>query len=666
LWSRIALLHRRLSSRICTLTFKQHYSALYMSTSADETRNEKKKFKQHQVLFGDNYKRSHYCADVSKEELIGQYVQLNAWVENIRHLSQNLIFLVLRDRSGKVQVVYQATDGVNDSLIAKLNELAVESVVFVRGQVRKRPGININETMLTGSYEIVLNDLVVLNEAIPLPLQLANAQDEELLLKYRYLEMRRPQLLNNLKIRSQALGIVRDYFVKDNGFLEIETPTLFKSTPEGAREYLVPTRHKGKFYALTQSPQQYKQLLMMGGVDKYFQIARCYRDETGRGDRQPEFTQIDLEMSFITQQDIYNLIEGIMKRLWKEILNVEVQTPFPHMKYKDALETFGSDKPDTRFGMQFVNVSEMFVQEQCGIGPINDTVQNPTGIIYAFKASKGARAFSKDSISTLQSEAKQKSKGTIYAYKYPFSKSFSDKLTENQKHLLKEKLQLEDEDLVVFGFGTNWSQTLNALGRARLLVKKEMEEKQLLKLDPKQYNFLWVVDFPMFETEEGGQAGLETSQGLSSMHHPFTAPHPDDIKYLIDENGNMSTNFNDVTKVRGLHYDIVLNGVELGGGSIRIYNAALQRHVLQNILQLGEQRTQERFQHLLDALSYGAPPHGGIALGFDRLVAMLCHANNIRQVLAFPKTATGNEPLSQAPSDVDEQQLKELHLKILS
>jgi len=592
---------------------------------------------------------------------------LNAWVENVRFMSHNLIFLVLRDRSGTIQVVYNKKDNESSSLIFdQLSSLSVESVVFVKGTVIKRPGDNLNSQMKTGQYEIELSEMRVLNEAKQLPLQLVNAQDEELLLKYRYLEMRRFQLLDNLKVRSKALGIVRDYFANENGFLEIETPTLFKSTPEGAREYLVPTRHRGKFYALTQSPQQYKQLLMVGGVDRYFQIARCYRDETGRGDRQPEFTQIDLEMSFITTRDIYRLIEGILKKLWKNILNVDIPTPFPHMKYKDALERFGSDKPDTRFGMEFSNLTDAFKKEDCGIAPINNAMKEKDGLLYAFKASNAAKAFSKDAISTLQSDAMQKSKGTIYANKYPFPKSFADKLTDTQKKQLEEELKLEDGDFVVIGFGSNWSQTLNALGRARLIAKKHLEEKGLLHVDPHQYNFMWVVDFPLFETEEGGQAGLDTAQGLSSMHHPFTSPHPDDMKYIIDpETGKHTLNYEDIIKIRGLHYDVVLNGVELGGGSIRIYNSDLQKHVLQNVLQLGEQRTQERFQHLLDALSYGAPPHGGIALGFDRLIAMLCHSDNIRRVLAFPKTATGNEPLSQAPSEVDDQQLKDLHLKIV-
>jgi aspartyl-tRNA synthetase len=402
---------------------------------------------------------------------------------------------------------------------------------------------------------------------------------------------------------------------------------------------------------------------MVGGVDRYFQIARCYRDESGRGDRQPEFTQIDLEMSFITPSDIYKLIEGILQRLWKDILNVDIPTPFPHMQFKDAMERYGSDKPDTRFGMKLQNVTSVFQQEQSGISTINDIVAGGDGYVYAFKASN-AKAFNRDTLSSLQSEAMQKSNATIYANKYPLSESFSKKLTENQLQQLKTRLQLEDNDLVVIGFGKSWSQTLNALGRARLYCKKVLEEKKLLFVDPHQYNFMWVVDFPLFESEEGGQAGLETAQGLSSMHHPFTAPHPDDMKYMLSTTESGGVNFEDVKKVRGLHYDVVLNGIELGGGSIRIFNSDLQRHVLQNVLQLGEKRTNERFHHLLEALSYGAPPHGGLALGFDRLVLMLCHGHNLRQVLAFPKTSAGNEPLSGAPSEVDESQLKELHLKV--
>ena len=313
--------------------------------------------------------------------------------------------------------------------------------------------------------------------------------------------------------------------------------------------------------------------------------------------------------------------------------------------------------------MEFSNVTEIFKAEQCGISTINDAVAQ-NGHVYAFKVSH-SDAFTSKIVTALQTEAVQKSSAHIYAQKYPFSESFAKKLTDQQKQSLAEKLGLGDKDMVVIGFGTSWSQTLNALGRARLFCKKHLQEKQLLFVDPHQYNFMWVIDFPLFESEEGGQAGLTTTQGLSSMHHPFTAPHPDDMKYMLSRTDKGEINFEDVKKVRGLHYDVVLNGVELGGGSIRIHNSDLQRHVLQNILQLGEQRTNERFQHLLEALSYGAPPHGGLALGFDRLVLMLCHGNNLRQVLAFPKTSAGNEPLSGAPSEVDEEQLKELNLKVL-
>ncbi|EFC42509.1 tentative aspartyl-tRNA synthetase [Naegleria gruberi] len=617
------------------------------------------------IAFGESYQRNQYCGEVVGDELVGKQVKLNGWVENIRIINQNeCVFVTVRDVSGVVQVMLKKKELIE---YLKDNEIKNESVVFVSGVVSKRPSEMMNPNMKTGAYEIEATELLLLNKAKTLPLQLVNAE-EEIRLKYRYLDLRRRQLVENLSIRSKALAITRKYFGEMNRFLEIETPTLFKSTPEGAREFLVPTRQKGKFYALTQSPQQYKQLLMVGGMDRYFQIARCYRDESGRMDRQPEFTQIDLEMSFLTQKDIYALIENFIKMLWKDILGIDIKTPFQQMKYRDAMDMYGSDKPDLRYeDLKFKNVTEIFKNEKSQIEIVNQTVAD-AGFVYALKAKQIGATMTRKIIDQFTEKAKSVEKTRlIISTKIgkPEEPFLNGKLTEQQQAKLREQLDLKEGDMLILSVDKEWETTVKGLGRVREQCAKYMTEQGIYQFNTieEKYRFLWVIDFQLFERakDQHGQAHLHTSRGLSAMHHPFTAPHAEDIPLLY------SDDVNDILKVRGQHYDCVLNGVELGGGSIRIHQADMQKYVLEKVLELGEERTMVRFGHLIEALSYGAPPHGGLALGFDRLICLLCgedKAKTLRDVIAFPKSSSGNEIMTQAPGEVEEDQLKELFIKV--
>lgn len=540
----------------------------------------------YQKVFTESFKRSHYCGEIGKKE-VNQLVKLCGWVSYKRPLNDDLCFVVLRDISGTVQL--------------KMKNIPqnIESVLFIEGKVEERPEKMKNSNMTTGDIEIIVEKYEVLNESKQLPFQYINA-DEDVLLKYRYLDLRRQKLQENLMQRSKTTQIIRDYFIS-NRFFEIETPTLFKSTPEGAREFLVPTRQKGKFYSLTQSPQQYKQLLMVGGLDRYFQIARCYRDESGRSDRQPEFTQVDVEMSFITQEDIMKLIEGLLQKIFKQVLNIDVPTPFPRMPYQIAMEKYGCDKPDTRFEyyLEKLNVPLRFISEK------------DYKYIYYING-KGLGKL------TLK-ESKQLLGGN-----------------EEIKLIRKPvpELGVTEDDILFLAYGNDKNQVLASLNKVRLEIGK--------RLNVEGYNFLWVVDFPLLEKNQDGT--------ISSTHHPFTSPHPDDVKLMET----------DPLSVRGLHYDVVLNGCEIGGGSIRIHNPDVQEAVM-NII--GAKK--ETFAHLFEAFSYGCPPHGGIALGLDRLMSLICKTKSIRDVIAFPKSINGNESMTNAPGEVTEEQLKELHIKVL-
>jgi len=583
-------------------------------------------------------KRTHHCSELRAAH-VGQRVSLAGWV-HVRRDHGGIVFIDLRDREGVTQVVF---DPEHNPAAAELShDLRSEYVVAVDGVVRHRPAGTENAKLPTGEIEVLAHQLAILNPADTPPFQLDDpnvAVSEDLRLQYRYLDLRRPAMAKNLRLRHVAAKAVRSYF-DAAGFLEVETPLLFKSTPEGAREYLVPSRvNPGKFYALPQSPQQFKQMLMVAGVERYFQMARCFRDEDLRADRQPEFTQIDLEMSFIGREDMYALIEGMLVRVWKETRGETIPTPFPRMAYQEAMERFGSDKPDTRFGIELVDVSDDFRQSQFKV--FRSAVESG-GVVKAINAKGLARA-TQGQIDALTETAKNfGAKGLAFIkveggqWKSPIVKFFSDA----EKTALTRKLQMEEGDLILFGADKR-EVVWDVLGRIRLIVA------DMLSVTRQGWNFLWVVDFPLITLDRDAQRYV-------SSHHPFTAPVAEDIPWLDT----------DPTKVRGQHYDIVLNGVELGGGSIRIHQPDLQKKVFEDVLKIPADVAQARFGYMLQAFRYGAPPHGGIALGFDRLCAILAGSDNIRDVIAFPKTAKAVDLMTNAPAEVEPRQLRDLHIQL--
>tara|TARA_B100000482_G_scaffold51551_1_gene34603 strand:+ start:190 stop:2001 length:1812 start_codon:yes stop_codon:yes gene_type:complete len=592
-------------------------------------------------------KRTHHCNEL-REEHIGQIVTINGWVHSNRDLG-GVVFIDVRDREGRSQAVFDPSDLPSD-LFETASKLHSESVISVTGKVRMRPDGTKNEKIDTGLIEILVNQIEVLNNADILPFtiddpEVAAKVNEELRLKHRYLDLRRPEMIYNMRLRSKVATATR-VFMEEQGFLEIETPTLFKSTPEGAREFLVPSRlHPGQFYALPQSPQQYKQILMCSGVDKYFQLARCYRDEDLRADRQPEFTQVDIEMSFIERDDIYNLIEGLLKRIWKIALGIEVTTPFPRIPFQEVMNRWGIDKPDTRFEMEIIDMTEDFASSEFKV--FSGTVANG-GVIKALNA-KGFACVTQGQMETMTDYAKSfGAKGLAYIkvengdWKSPIVKFFS----EEEKNALKEKLSIEEGDLILFA-ADEWLNACEILGKIRLYCAEKLSEMGKLTIPPDQFNFLWVVDFPLLMFDK------EMNRWYSG-HHPFTSPVTEDIPNLTS----------DPKSVRGQHYDMVVNGVELGGGSIRIHNREVQKTIFEEVLQIPPDVAQERFGYMLEAFRYGAPPHGGIALGFDRLIAMLCKAESIREVIAFPKTAKGADLMSDAPGSVEPKQLRDLHINL--
>ena len=592
-------------------------------------------------------KRTHHCNEL-REEHIGQIVTINGWVHSNRDLG-GVVFIDVRDREGRSQAVFDPSDLPSD-LFETASKLHSESVISVTGKVRMRPDGTKNEKIDTGLIEILVNQIEVLNNADILPFtiddpEVAAKVNEELRLKHRYLDLRRPEMIYNMRLRSKVATATR-VFMEEQGFLEIETPTLFKSTPEGAREFLVPSRlHPGQFYALPQSPQQYKQILMCSGVDKYFQLARCYRDEDLRADRQPEFTQVDIEMSFIERDDIYNLIEGLLKRIWKIALGIEVTTPFPRIPFQEVMNRWGIDKPDTRFEMEIIDMTEDFASSEFKV--FSGTVANG-GVIKALNA-KGFACVTQGQMETMTDYAKSfGAKGLAYIkvengdWKSPIVKFFS----EEEKNALKEKLSIEEGDLILFA-ADEWLNACEILGKIRLYCAEKLSEMGKLTIPPDQFNFLWVVDFPLLMFDK------EMNRWYSG-HHPFTSPVNEDIPNLTS----------DPKSVRGQHYDMVVNGVELGGGSIRIHNREVQKTIFEEVLQIPPDVAQERFGYMLEAFRYGAPPHGGIALGFDRLIAMLCKAESIREVIAFPKTAKGADLMSDAPGSVEPKQLRDLHINL--
>jgi len=592
-------------------------------------------------------KRTHHCNELRPAH-IGQTVTLSGWVHSRRDLG-GLIFIDIRDREGRTQTVFDPSD-LTPELFAQAAALRSECVVSLTGKVRHRPEGTNNAKIPTGEVEVGVTGLLVLNmaEVLPFPVddpEVASKVNEETRLKYRYLDLRRPEMARNLKIRSKVAIATRSY-MDEQGFLEVETPTLFKSTPEGAREFLVPNRREpGTFYALPQSPQQFKQILMVAGIEKYFQLARCYRDEDLRADRQPEFTQVDIEMSFIDREDIYALIEGLIKRVWKTALNIDIPTPFKRISFEEALNRYGIDKPDTRFAMELVDMTEDFKASTFKV--FSGTIANG-GVVKALNA-KGMAGATQGQIEMMTEYAKSfGAKGLAFIkvengeWKSPIVKFFS----EAEKAALTTKLAIQEGDLILFA-ADQWLNACEILGKIRLYCAEVLKSQGKLVIPADQFNFLWVIEFPLL--------GFDREQNRwYSSHHPFTAPVGEDIPLLKT----------DPKKVRGQHYDVVVNGVELGGGSIRIHQPDVQKTIFEELLAIPPEETKLRFGYMLDAFKYGAPPHGGIALGFDRLIAILCGATSIRDVIAFPKTAKGTDLMTDSPAQVSAKQLRDLYIEV--
>lgn len=586
-----------------------------------------------------NWKRTHYCGTVNKE-LVGQAVTLNGWVNRRRDLG-GLIFIDLRDRTGLVQIVC-SPEVLSEEQYRLAEGLRQEYVVSVSGVVRPRPEGQANPNLATGEIEVDVQSLEILAESKtpPFPVDRAADVDDTLLLRYRYLDLRRQPLQETIAARHRIVHYVRN-FLDSHGFLEIETPMLTKSTPEGARDYIVPSRvHHGKFYALPQSPQMFKQLLMIAGFERYYQIARCFRDEDLRADRQPEFTQIDLEMSFVEAEDIMNLMEEMMIGLVKAITGREVPAPIPRISWAEAMLRYGSDKPDTRFGMEIVDVTDSVSQSQFRVFAAAIAAG---GVVRGLNAKGCGAKFSRREIDNLVEEAeKYGAKGLIWInvgegeIKSPIAKF----LSEQETTAILRKLQAESGDLLLL-VADAAPTAADVLGRLRLSLGK-----QLGLIDENRCDFIWVTDWPLFEySEEEGR--------WVAAHHPFTAPHDEDLGILATDQKN----------VRAKAYDLVLNGIELGGGSIRISRKEVQMKMFE-ALGLSEAEVQEKFGFFLEAFEYGAPPHGGIAFGLDRLVMLLTGRDSIRDVIAFPKTTSAMDLMVGAPSAVSPQQLRELKLNL--
>ena len=579
-------------------------------------------------------KRTHYCGDVSE---IGKEVTVGGFVQKIRDMG-TLIFIDLRDRTGIVQLAFDTK--TDKAVFEKASECHSEYVLMAKGVVRERESKN--PAIKTGNIEIFVTELRILAKAQTPPFEITDETNvnEELRLKYRYLDLRRKPLQDNIILRSKIAKVTRDYFY-DNGFIEIETPMMIKSTPEGARDYIVPSRiHGGKFYALPQSPQIYKQLLMVSGFDRYIQLARCFRDEDLRADRQPEFTQVDMEMSFVDVEDIQNMVEGYISRLFKEVLDIDIPTPLPRLTYKDAMERYGSDKPDTRFGMEICDISDLV--KNCGFGVFTGAIQNG-GSVRAVVAKNAASVYTRKEIDRLTEFVRGiGAKGLAYirwAEDVP-NCSFAKFMTEDELLAIYEKLGAEKGD-VIFIVADKDKVVLPTLGAIRLKVAKQLD------IIPDGYNFLWITEFPFFEYNE------ETGH-WDAMHHPFTMPMDECLEYLDSA----------PEKVIAKAYDLVLNGTELSSGSIRITDYELQKRMF-DALGLSDEEIEAKFGFLVDAYKYGAPPHGGCGIGLDRLSMIMSGADSLKDVTAFPKVQNASELMSNAPSTVDDAQLEELSIKII-
>ncbi|KAL9556630.1 hypothetical protein MBANPS3_001784 [Mucor bainieri] len=605
-------------------------------------------YKDSERYHGEYPGRTHYCGELRASN-DGEKVVLCGWAQSSRDMSQDLIFLPLRDHSGVTQLVYRNSN--DEHLKSQIQSLSAESVVCVEGIVKKRPEGMANKTQAAGDIEVEITKIYCLNPATPsLPFWPNQAQlpNEEVRLRYRYLDLRRQELQHNIRLRSLTANTVRNYLT-ENGFTEIETPTLFKSTPEGAREFIVPTRKRGAFYALPQSPQQHKQMLMAAGFDRYFQIARCFRDEDLRADRQPEFTQIDLEMSFIKIKDIQQIIEGMVTSIWDKALGKKLtKEHFPHMTYNEAMSKYGSDKPDIRFDMK-INEIGSYAKDVVGDDSIDCMVVKKGSALTGgdLKAMQKMLDLTDDKNFAFV----KINENNIHSWSSKCnSLRHSQHMSQSQQlQQLNQSLGIEQGDLVLVHKRPSYLYGGNTtMGRIRLHVSDLMQKKGLLTLDQdEKYKFLWVESFPLFTPDE---QGIRTWQ---ATHHPFTAPYDEDIPLLATE----------PEKVRGQHYDLVLNGMEIGGGSIRIHSPVMQTFILEKVLQL-EKYEYKRFDHLIDALGGGCPPHGGIALGFDRLMAILCESASIRDVIAFPKAAGGKDFVVNSPSEVTTAQLNEYGLQL--
>lgn len=585
-------------------------------------------------------KRSHRCTEVTKAE-IGSTVTLMGWVQKSRNKG-GIVFVDLRDRSGIMQIIFENGD-IDEQGFEKAGRLRSEFVIAVKGRVEARSGA-VNPNLPTGEIEVRATELRILSEAEtpPFPIEENSKTRDEVRLKYRYLDLRRPDLQRNMMLRSQVSTLVRQ-FLANEGFLEIETPTLIKSTPEGARDYLVPSRvHPGSFYALPQSPQIFKQLLMCSGYDRYFQIARCYRDEDLRADRQPEFTQIDMELSFVDVEDVLDVNERMLAFLFKEVLGIEVQLPIERMTWIDAMNRFGSDKPDLRFGMELTDVSE--VVKDCEFAVFKGALENG-GSVRGINA-KGQGAMPRKKIDKLVEFAKgYGAKGLAYiaiGEDGTVKSSFAKFMKEEEMQALIQAMKGENGDLLLFA-ADKTKLVWDVLGALRLELAKQMD-----LLDKNEYRFVWITEFPLLEWSE-------EDERFTAMHHPFTMPMEEDLQYIDTEPG----------RVRAKAYDIVLNGNEIGGGSVRIFQDDVQEKMFE-ALGFTKEEAQKQFGFLLDAFKYGVPPHAGLAYGLDRLVMLMAKVDSIRDVIAFPKVKDASCLMSEAPDIVDEKQLEELGIAIVA
>ena len=582
-------------------------------------------------------KRTHYCGTLNADN-VGNEVVVAGWVQRRRDLGA-LIFVDLRDRTGVVQLAFD--DNTDREVFDKAFTVRSEYVLMAKGVVRERSSKN--KDIPTGDIEIEVKDLRIVGVSETPPFEIVeNCQTSEVTrLKYRYLDLRRPDLQKNILLRHKITKITRDYF-DENGFIEIETPMLIRSTPEGARDFLVPSRiHNGSFYALPQSPQLYKQLSMVAGFDRYMQIARCFRDEDLRADRQPEFTQIDLEMSFVDVDDVMGMGEGYIQRVFKEAMGVDIQLPLPRLTYKDAMERYGSDKPDTRYGMELCDLGD--VVKGCGFGVFTSALENG-GAVYCITAKNAVNTLTRKEIDKLTEFVRGiGAKGLAFARLMPdgLASSFAKFLTEDEMTALLNKAGAETGDVVLIVADTKKNSVLSVLGALRQEVAKKLD---IIPTD--KYNLLWITEFPFFEWDEDAQTFV-------AMHHPFTSPMDECLEYLET----------DKAQVRAKAYDLVLNGVELSSGSIRITDPALQKRMF-TLLGLSDEEAYEKFGFLTDAFRFGPPPHGGMGIGLDRLVMQMIGADSLRDVIAFPKLQNASEPMTECPSAVDTLQLDELGIAV--